>query len=279
MLFWQISALFFPVFSVSKQFFCCFFYVSPLSLEIRDSSYISKEKKTHHQTNHFRLRLQPVSPPAALLRCPLLSSHLYSSLPLSALSTPADAADMLLHARNDARFGSAVQSGDEVWNPGGGRTAAEISCDSDLLLLLLQDLCRAAPLPPLLPEHTGIPFNSLFLPVVKPPYRHLTATVRTALHYPSVGGTTFLLKCQDVKYAVWKWREGAFNAPPPPPPIPTRCAFTKCGVIKSSERLDELELHLHQTPANDMSELRSLLPPHALSSDLQPAQSCLWRAI
>lgn len=41
MLFWQISALFFPVFSVSKQFF----YVSPLSLEIRDSSYISKEKK------------------------------------------------------------------------------------------------------------------------------------------------------------------------------------------------------------------------------------------
>lgn len=63
------------------------------------------------------------------------------------------------------------------------------------------------------------------------------------------------------------------------PPIPTRCAFTKCGVNKSSERLDELELHLHQTPANDMSELRSLLPPHALSSDLQPAQSCLWRAI
>lgn len=109
MLFWQISALFFPVFSVSKQFF---FDVSPLSLEIRDSSYISKEKKTHHQTNHFRLQLQPVSPPAALLRCPLLSSHLYSSLPLSALSTPADAADMLLHARNDARFGSAVQSGD-----------------------------------------------------------------------------------------------------------------------------------------------------------------------
>lgn len=43
MLFWQISALFFPVFSVSKQFF----YVSPLSLEIRDSSYISKEKKKH----------------------------------------------------------------------------------------------------------------------------------------------------------------------------------------------------------------------------------------
>lgn len=147
-----------------------------------------------------------------------------------------------------------------MWNPDGGRTAAEISCDSDLLLLLLlQDLCRAAPLPPLLPEHTGIPFNSLFLPVVKPPYRHLTATVRTAPHYPSVGGTTFLLKCQDVKYAVWKWREGAFNAPPPP--IPTRCAFTKCGVNKSSERLDELELHLHQTPADDMSELRSLLPP------------------
>lgn len=206
-----------PSSPVSKQFFSPspppFFWRS----DTRATFLKKKEKKKkQQQTNHFRLQPRSVSPPAALLRCPLLSSHLYSSLPLSALSTPADAADtiffsyMRVMTRGSAQLCS---PGDGVWNPDGGRTAAEISCDSDhrlLLRLLLPDLCRAAPLPPLLPEHTGIPFNSLFLPVVKPPCRRLTATVRTALHYPSVGGHYFPLKMPGCQMCCVEMARGSF---------------------------------------------------------------------
>lgn len=197
---WKICALFSPGCSVSEQF----------SPPIRDSSYISEEQNP--QTDHFRLQPQPVSPPGALLRCPLSS-------PVTC--TPAFLCPRSLR-RPPRGCAQLCSCGDELWNPDGGRTAAGRSCDSDLLLLLLQDLCRAAPLPPLLPEHAGILFNSLFLPVVKHPYRHLAAAARTARCYPHIGSTTWLLKCQDVKNAVCKWREGAFNPPTTPHPNPMR---------------------------------------------------------
>lgn len=108
-----------------------------------------------------------------------------------------------------------------LWNPDGGRTAVEISCDSDLLLLLLlQDLYRVAPLPPLLPEHTGIPFNSLFLLVVKhsllPSKGHSANCIPLPLHR----GHYFPLKIPGCH--IW-WVEMAWGSypAPPPPPLPT----------------------------------------------------------
>lgn len=155
----------FPVSSVSKQFLRF-----PLFLETRDSSYISKGKKTTtRQTNHFRLRPQSVAPssstPPTVLSAQVTCTPAFLCPRSQRRPTPRICFYMRVMTRGSAQLCSLGTK--SVWNPDGGRTAAEISCDSDLRLLLLQGLCRAAPLPPLLPEHTGIPFNSLFLPVVK----------------------------------------------------------------------------------------------------------------
>lgn len=132
---------------------CSSFSLPPL--EIRDTSYISEERKKT-QTNHFRLQIQPVSPPAALL------SSQVSCTPgcVRAFLCPRRAKPRVcLHARNYAPLGSAVTARTKRRNADEGRTA-ELSCDSDLL----QDLCRA-PLPPLCRITLEIPFNSpsLFL--------------------------------------------------------------------------------------------------------------------
>lgn len=148
--------------------------------------------KKHCQTNHFRLQPQTVDPPpAALLR---LSSPL-KSLALQAFlcprsETPRIRFYMRVMTRGAAQLCSPGTK--SVWNPDGGRTAAEISCDSDLF----QDLCRAAPLPPLLPEHTGIPFNSLFQPLVKCSCLPSGGHSANCVHYPSIGFTTFLFQRQ-----------------------------------------------------------------------------------
>lgn len=205
MLFGRISALFFPVSSVSQQFL-------PLFLGIRDPSYISEGESTPDQS---------LPTPAPVRRplqrrsseCPPGASHLHSSLPLSALPAPADAADVLLHARNDARLGSAVRCGGRSQCGIPMEAGQQISCDSDLLLL--QDLCRAAPLPPLLPEHTGIPFNSLFLPVAKHSLPPSSGHSANCIPLPLHRGHDFPFdKDSSVSYALC--RNAVTNTPPHP---------------------------------------------------------------
>lgn len=176
--------------------------------KIRDTSYISEEGKKP-QTNHFRLQIQPVFPPAALL------SSQVSCTPgcVRAFLCPRRAKPRIcLHARNYAPLGSAVTGRTKRRNADEGRTA-ELSCDSDLL----QDLCRA-PLPPLCQITLEIPFNSpsLFLwdrGASSPPSNGRSANrpPPPPAPLPHPRSSTSHLKCQDVKYTARKWRAGAFE--------------------------------------------------------------------
>lgn len=129
------------------RFQSSFFSSPPFFLEIRDSSYISKENP--RQTNHFRLQPQSVAPSGSTPPTVLSSSsHLHSKpsfvRALNAGPTPWICFYTRVMTRGSAQLCSLGTK--SVWNPDGGRTAAEISCDSDLLLLL-QDLCRACSSP------------------------------------------------------------------------------------------------------------------------------------
>lgn len=139
---------------LSSRFPNCFSFSLPSSRSETRATFLKKEKKP--QTNHFRLQIQPVSPPTALL------SSQVSCTPgcVRVFLCPRRAKPRIcLHARNYAPLGSAVTARTKRRNADEGRTA-EISCDSDLL----QDLCRA-PLPPLCQITLEIPFNSPSLPL------------------------------------------------------------------------------------------------------------------
>lgn len=186
-------------------------FLFPPSRSETRATFLKKEKKT--QTNHFRLQIQPVSPPAALL------SSQVSCTPgcVRAFLCPRRAKPRIcLHARNYAPLGSAVTARTKRRNADEGRTAG-LSCDSNLL----QDLCRA-PLPPLCQITLEIPFNSPSLPLSLwdrgaslPPSNGRSANRRPPTPPPSPlpppRSATSNLKCQNVKYTGRKWRAGAFE--------------------------------------------------------------------